>query len=184
MDQKRLLLAFVLSAIILFGWSYIVPPPVNRQQNANTSQPALTESPTPAPAIQSNQAESQNVSAAPMAPDSIPQRTLIVSTPLYRVEFDSRGAVARSWIILRNKEKDGEGKPLRSVASNKDNPQPLQLISQDGLSRGLAPLSVFTGRQDLDSTISSRNFAIAGVEGEAGTQLDLNPGEQKSVEFS
>jgi YidC/Oxa1 family membrane protein insertase len=185
MDQKRLLLAFVLSAIILFGWSYLVPPPVNRQQNANTSQPASTESPSPTPSIQSNQAQSQSVSAAPTTPDGIARRTLTVSTPLYQVELDSRGAIAKSWIIKRNKEKDGEGKPLRSVSSSKDNPQPLQLISQDGLSRGLAPFSILTGRQDLDSAISTRNFAVAGVEGESGNaQLDLSPGEQKSVEFS
>jgi YidC/Oxa1 family membrane protein insertase len=185
MDQKRLLLAFVLSAVILFGWSYLFPPPVNHQQNANTSQLASTESPTPTLTVPANQADSQSAIAAPMSPDSLPQRTLTVSTPLYEIQLDSRGAVAKSWIIRRNREKDGEGKPLRSVSSTRDNPQPLQLIPQDRPDRDLAPLRISTGRQDLDSAISSRNFAVRGVEGDAGNaQLDLKPGEQKSVEFS
>jgi YidC/Oxa1 family membrane protein insertase len=185
MDQKRLLIAFILSAVILFGWGYLFPPPANPPQDANTSQPASTESPTLTQAVQPTQTDSQSVSATPTAPDSLPQRTLTVSTPLYEIQFDSRGAAVKSWIIRRNKEKDGEGKPLRSVSSTKDNPQPLQLISQEGLERGLAPLKIITGRQDLDSAISSRNFAVSGVEGEAANpQLDLKPGEQKTVELT
>lgn len=184
MDQKRLLLAFVLSAVILFGWTYLFPPPANEQQNANTSQTA-NASPTPAPSQQPAQADAQPALTAPTSPDTVPQRTVIVSTPLYEVKFDNRGATAKSWIIKKNKEKGGEGKPLRSVSSTKDNPQPLELLSQEGLNRGLAPLRILTGRQDLDSTLASRNFVVGGVEGgTTDAQLDLKPGEQKTVEFS
>lgn len=184
MDQKRLLLAFVLSAVILFGWTYLFPPPANEQQNANTSQTA-TASPTPAPSQQPVQADAQPVLAAPAAPDAVPQQTVTVSTPLYEVKFDSRGATAKSWIIKKNKEKGSEGKPLRSASSTKDNPQPLELISQEGLNRGLAPLRILTGRQDLDSALASRNYVVGGVEsGTTDARLDLKPGEQKTVEFS
>src|SRR5215207_8008418 len=116
MDQKRLLLAFVLSAVILFGWTYLFPPPANEQQNANISQTA-TASPTPAPSQQPAQADAQPVLTAPAASETVPQRTVIVSTPLYEVKFDTRGATARSWVIKRNKEKGGEGKALRSASS-------------------------------------------------------------------
>ena len=184
MDQKRLLLAFVLSAVILFGWSYLFPPPANDQQNANTAQPTANATPTPAPAVLPNQADAQSQPANPAAPDTVPQRSLTVSTPLYRVEFDSRGATPRSWVIKQIKEKSGEIKPLRSASSTKDSPKDLELISPEGLSRGLAPLKILTGRQDLDATIASRNFVVGGVEGETGNaELSLNPGEQKSVEF-
>ena len=184
MDQKRLLLAFVLSAVILFGWSYLFPPPVNEQQNANTSQPVVNATATPAPAVAPIQTDVQSQPPNPAAPDTIPQRLLTVSTPLYKVEFDTRGATLKSWIIKQIKEKSGEVKPLRSASSTKDNPQELQLISPEGLSRGLAPLNISTGRQDLDATIASRNFALGGVEGEMGNaELSLKPGEQKSVEF-
>ncbi|HEX8284835.1 MAG TPA: membrane protein insertase YidC [Pyrinomonadaceae bacterium] len=184
MDQKRLLLAFLISAVILFGWSYLFPPPPTDQQNANTAQPAVNATATPAPAVIPNQADAQNQPATPAAPDTIPQRLLTVSTPLYKIEFDSRGAIVRSWVIKQIREKNGEVKPLRSASSTKDNPQDLQLISPDGLSRNLAPLMISTGRQDLDAAIASRNFAVGGVDGETGNaELKLNPGEQKSLEF-
>jgi YidC/Oxa1 family membrane protein insertase len=184
MDQKRLLLAFVLSAVILFGWSYVFRSPTNEQQNANVSQEAATGSPTPSPSQQTPQADAQPVITS-SAPDTVSQRTVIVLTPLYKVKFDSRGAIARSWILMKNKEKDGEGKPLRSASSTKDKPEALELISQEGLNRGLAPLRILTGRPDLDAAMASRNFVVGGIDGGATeAQLTLNPGEQKSIEFS
>jgi YidC/Oxa1 family membrane protein insertase len=186
MDQKRLLLAFALSAVILFGWSYVFHP-APPEQNANSSQPASTDSPTPTPTSQPTPADAQNIVSV-NAPDSTPQRTLIVSTPLYKIEIDSRGAVAKSWIIKRNKDKDGEGKPLTSIASTKDKPQPLELVSQKGLELGkddpskiLAPLKIITGKPEVDSMLASRNFQLGGVD-DSG-QLELRVGEQKSVEF-
>ena len=184
MDQKRLLIAFVLSAVILFGWTYLFPPATPEQQNANTSQQAAA-SPTPAPSQQPAQPDAQPVLTAPTASDTVPQRIVTVSTPLYEIKFDSRGATVKSWIVKKNKEKGGEGKPLRSGSSTEAKPEPLELISQEGLNRGLAPLRILTGRQDLDAVLSSRNFAVGGVEGGATeSQLDLKPGEQKTVEFS
>ena len=184
MDQKRLLLAFVLSAVILFGWTYFFPPAVEEQQNANNPQPA-SASPTPVSSQQPAQADTQPVLTTPASPDAVPQRTVTVLTPLYEVKFDSRGATAKSWIIRKNKEKGGEGKPLRSASSTKDKPEPLELIPQEGLNRGLAPLRILTGRQDLDATINSRNFVVGGVEsGVPEVKLDLKPGEQKAIEFS
>ena len=184
MDQKRLLLALALSLVILIGWSYLFPPTANKQQNANVS-PTPAEAPTPAPTVQSAQPDSPSALVSAAAPDTIPQRTVTVETPLYTVVLDGRGAVVKSWIIKKNKEKDGDGKPLRSVSSTKDKDHPLELISQEGLQRGLAPLKVITGRQDLDAVLASRNFVVGGVEGgEPNVPLDLKPGEQKSVELS
>src|SRR5215218_3358589 len=182
MDQKRLLLAFVLSAVILFGWTYLFPP-TPPQQNANSQQTALDATPTPAPTAQPTQAEqSQPLTATP---DTTPQRTVIVSTPLYRVELDSRGAVVKSWIIKQNKEKAGETKPIHSVSGTRENPQPLELVNRDGLAQGKSPLAISTGRADVDAALSGRNFAIKGLDVAApDAQIDVNPGEEKSVELA
>jgi YidC/Oxa1 family membrane protein insertase len=183
MDQKRLLLAFVLSAVILFGWTYLFPP-TNPQQNANSNQIASDATPTPAPSAQPTPTEQQGAPAA-STPDTTPQRTVKVSTPLYSVELDSRGAVVKSWIIKQNKEKDGRTKPLYSIAGTRDNPQPLQLVYQDGLAKGDAPLALLTGRADVDSALSTRNFAVNGLDANStDAPLELNPGEQKSVELT
>ncbi len=187
MDQKRLLLAFVLSAVILFGWSYLFPP-AQPEPNANSSQPASTDSPTPTPTSQPTPVDPQNVSSA-NATDNTPHRTLKIITPLYEIVIDGRGAVARSWVIRRNKDIDGDGKLLTSIASTKDNPQPLELVSQKGIELGkddpskiLAPLKVVTGKPDVDSILASRNFQVGGVD-DSG-QLELKVGEQRSVEFT
>ena len=97
MDQKRLLLAFVLSAVILFGWTYLFPP-TDPPQNANSQQTAINATPTTAPSAQPAQVEQQSQPVA-AAPDDTPQKTVTVLTPLYAVKLDSRGGVVKSWII-------------------------------------------------------------------------------------
>ena len=187
MEQKRLLIAFVLSAVILFGWTYLFPP-TNPQQNANSSQAASNVTPTPAPTTaQPTQAEQQAAApaASAAAQDQTPQRTVTVSTPLYEIKLDSRGAVVKSWVIKQNKDIDGQTKPLHSIAGTKDNPKPLELVYQDALNQGKAPLAVSTGIPFVDSALSARNFAVNGVDvSAADAQLALNPGEQKSIELA
>ena len=188
MDQKRLLLAFVLSAVILFGWTYLFPPP-NPQQNANSSQTTAEATPTLAPTTQPTQAEQQSQPVA-AAPDTTPQRTVIVSTPLYRVELDSCGAVVKSWIIKQIKEKDGTTKPIHSIAGTREKPQSLELVPQKESKEDFnkdkqAPLKIVTGRADIDSALSTRNFAVNGPDAATpDAQLNLNPGEQKSLELT
>jgi YidC/Oxa1 family membrane protein insertase len=181
MEQKRLLLAFALSAVILLGWSYLFPPPLP-QQDANTPQQANNATPSPAPSADANAAAAPNAPAA-TTPDTTPQKSIVISTPLYDVELDSRGAVAKSWIIKRNKDEKGESKPLYSISGTRDNPQPLQLVSPEGLKANKAPLQIRTGRDDLDSTLNSRNFQFGGIEGDAA-RIELRPGERKTVELS
>src|SRR5687767_13588137 len=172
MEQKRLLLAFALSAVILFGWSYLFTPPTPppAENPPATTEPTATPAPvqtaTPAPVQTATPAGAQ-VEAPASAPDSTPQRTLKVSTPLFEVDFDSRGAIAKSWIIKQNKGEGGKGKPLYSIASTSDNRQPLQLVSPKGVEQGQAPLKIITGRAEIDSALSSRNYLIGGVEGNA-----------------
>ena len=185
MEQKRLLFAFLLSAIILFGWSYLFPPPSPRpeqpaQENAqqqNAGTPAPVE-PAPTPSVAPNETLANN-------PDNVPKRSVTVSSPFYEVKFDSQGAVATSWVIKQNKDDRGEGKSLYSIDSTKDNLRPLELISQRGLERGLAPLRLSVGRDDLDALLGSRNYQVSGVEGEGSElRVDLRPGEKKRIEFN
>jgi YidC/Oxa1 family membrane protein insertase len=181
MEQRRLLVAFLLSAIILFGWSYLFPP-ADPAPNANNAQPTPAE---PAPLTQDPQQPAPPTQNQPLeaAPDTVARRTVTVSTPLYEVELDTQGAVARSWVIKRNKDETGESKPLYSIAGTKDKPEPLQLVSPEGLARGQAPLRLTTGRAELDSVLSARNYQVMGAEG-AAPRLDLKAGDRKTVDFT
>jgi YidC/Oxa1 family membrane protein insertase len=190
MDQKRLLLAFALSAIILFGWTFLVErnsPP--RQVNANhaaTSTPSATPSVAPSTTSQPMQSDDASV------PDNVPQRFVKVTTPLYEVRFDNKGAVATSWIVTKNKR---TGQPLYSVAGSKNSHEPLELIpSEQSLqstpenvrqeARSTA-LRLITGDAAFDNLLASRNYVVGGVEGESGeTQLEIKAGETKTVSFT
>src|SRR4028119_2063292 len=131
MDQKRLLIAFALSAAILFGWTYYIDrtipkPDQAKSQTENTNNPVGTSSASPTPQnIAPTALPTSSDTVAASTPDNVPQRSVTVVTPLYEVKLDSRGAVATSWIIKQNRETK---RPLHSVAGDKNNRQPLELI--------------------------------------------------------
>src|ERR1041384_8441233 len=127
MQQRRLLLALVLSSAILFLWSYFYPgaPPPNQHPGAPPSpaaSPAATQqAPDASSTAQATPLPAANVSAAP-------QRMLTVRTPLYEAKFDTLGAEPVSWIIKVNKNSQNE-KEVYSVAGRKSDKKPLELIS-------------------------------------------------------
>ena len=143
MDQKRFLLALVLSASILFGWDLIqrrlFPQPTETEVAQQT-----TAAPTPSPPTFSS--DTQNgMTAAPAADqhNGAPRRTITVSSPLYEARFDSQGAVATSWVIKQNQD---TGRPLYSISSTKNDLQKLELIPSEPLrQKGAdAPLKLIT----------------------------------------
>src|SRR5829696_5796843 len=135
MQQKRLLLALVLSSAILFLWSYFYPvPPPNQKQGAATSSPAASPTATQT-ATSDNPAANPATPAVPVPTPNIsaaPQRTITVRTPLYDAKFDTLGAEPVSWIIKVNKNSKSE---IYSVAGHKHDKRPLELIAPEGLQR-------------------------------------------------
>jgi YidC/Oxa1 family membrane protein insertase len=183
MQQKRLLLALVLSAGILFLWSYLYPPTKPPQQNQ--TQPAQSASPQPSLTPTPNNSGQQlipTVSAAPVVED-VPHRVVSIKTPLYQAKLDNQGAQAVSWIINVNKS---SGHSVHSTASTRGNAVPLELISQEGLKRQPrdAPFQVFTGDNTVDQLLVSRHYRVEGVEGNSGdAEVVLAAGETKEVRF-
>src|SRR5689334_16113956 len=143
MQQKRLLIALVLSSAILFAWSYFYPVPTQNQKQAATPSPSASPSATQTatsnnPTTPAAPAPAPNVSAAP-------QRTITVQTPLYDAKFDTLGAEVVSWVLKVNKNKNNT--PIYSVGADRKQKKPLELISQEGLKRQprMAPLQLQTG---------------------------------------
>ena len=182
MQQKRLLLAFILSSAILVLWSYFSPvsPPPNQNPGA-TPSPAASEPPAQAgssatPVVPSAPAPTPNISAAP-------QRTVTIRTPLYHAKFDTLGAEPVSWIIKKNKHSQSE---IYSVAGHKRDKIPLELISPEGLTRQprQVPLQLQTGDAALDLALSSTTYKVEGVDAATGdVDLNLGPGEKKQITF-
>jgi YidC/Oxa1 family membrane protein insertase len=115
--------------------------------------------------------------------NAAPQRTIDIKTPLYEAKFDSRGAEPISWIIKKNKK---SGNDIYSVAGNKRDRVPLELISSEGLKRQprQVPLQLLTGDAALDSALSSGTYKVEGVDSASGdVEVSLVPGERKQLTF-
>jgi YidC/Oxa1 family membrane protein insertase len=206
--QLRLLLAVTLAMIVLLGWSYFFTPrqpqnqSANQQSNANQSS-GNTSTPGTSIADNSgsggNSVSNQNTGAAQQAnnqgqanpqagspqnqtelADINPQRSLTIKSPLYEVKLDSRGALATSWILLRNKSEKADY-PIYADGSDQSNQKPLQLISQKALEQSppAVPFRIITGNNELDTQINTKNYKIS----ETADEIILSPGEKKQVTF-
>ncbi len=183
MQQKRFVLALVISTAILFGWGYFFPPQTPTQNNnaakaPDTSPTASPTAQTPAPTLQPVQPQQPAQQA--QATDNVSPRTLLIKTPLYEATLDNRGAVVTSWIIKKNKDTNRD---LYSVAGDKNHHVALELISQEGLKKEprQVPLRLITGDGNLDGLLNSRNYRINGVD-EGQPVLEFVNGE-KRIEF-
>lgn len=182
MQQRRLLLALILSSAILFLWTYFypAPSPKNQQQGA-TAAPSPTAAPTA-----SQQAPVANASPATSTPSTTinqaPQRIITVRTDLYEVKFDTRGAEPISWIIKKNRYSNTD---IYSVAGKKSERIPLQLISPEGLNRQprQVPFQLQTGDPALDSVLASSTYRVEGVDANGDVDLNLGLGDKKQLTF-
>jgi len=185
MQQKRFILALVLSSAILFAWSYFYPvkqPPNSQSANANSAPTPSATQPTPTPTT------SQPASNAPpvVSQASAPQRTVTIETPLYTVKFDSRGAEPVSWIITKNKNPENGERPIYSVAGKKSDRIPLDIISPEGLKRQprVVPLQLQTGDPNLDGVLASSTYRVEGLDTASGdVKIDLAAGQKKELTF-
>ena len=182
MQQKRLLIALVLSSVILFLWTYLYPAPPASQK------PVATPSPTASPAATQQTANSNNATAPATAltpnVSAAPQRTITVKTPLYDVKFDTLGAEPVSWIIKVNKDSEGQ-KNVYSVAGRKSDKKPLELISPEGLKRQprMVPLQLETGDAAFDAALSSSTYKVEGIDSSGDAEVNVGPGEKKELTF-
>ena len=196
-QQQRFIVALVASAAVLILWNVLFPPVKPPQPNANanannqvvaqsspqpTSQTAATTTPTPAQSAQT---------PAPTpgtAPDTVQQRKLHITTPLYEVTFDTRGAVATSWIVNKVKRSDGSWRELYSAGSTRNNPKRLELIMTPPA--GIAPEQLFrpfqivTGDASADGLLAGRNFKVSGASSESGDVTIDVPTGSRQIEFT
>ncbi len=187
MQQKRLIIALLISTAILFLWSYLVPVqqqkpnPSPQSPSPQASTPQQTVTPPVGPATVPSPVPAASPAAA--SANAAPHRTLLIKTPLYEAKLDSRGAEAISWIIKKNKD---TGQEIYSVAGAKSARVPLELVSSEGLKREPreAPLQLVTGDAVVDTLLASANYAIEGVDpGTGDFELTLGADEKKRISF-
>ena len=186
-QQKRLILALLISTGILFLWSYLYPAKPPQQQTPPANVATTAESPSPSP-VPTGPTETPTPGSAPSSQSTQPtldaeRRTVLIRTPLYEAKFDTLGAEAVSWIIKKNKD---SGREIYSAASTRNKKVPLELISPEGLKRQPrdVPLQIVTGDSSIDYVLASRSYKVEGVDAATGNaEIALGANEKKAVTF-
>jgi YidC/Oxa1 family membrane protein insertase len=165
--------------VVLFGWTYLFSPP-KPADNSNTAAVANANvaAPTPAPTVQ---AQPQTPATVATSPDTTPNRTITIKSPLYEVTLDSKGAVATSWILLKNKSPKGEY-PVFADGSNGTEKKPVQLISEKAHEQNPRelPFRLIAPDPNLTTLLNDRNYQISIPE----ETITLADGEEKKIEFT
>jgi YidC/Oxa1 family membrane protein insertase len=176
--QQRFLVAAVLSLLVLTIWSYFFTPQKPKTDNANTA--ANTTAATATPEI----AQTQPTPTIANVPDNAPNRVITIKSPLYEVKLDAKGAVATSWILIKNVHQQ-HGEPHEKILfandSTEGNRKPLNLISPESLNRSPreVPFRLSTGEQNLDAFLNERNYQVSQTE----DTIQLSESESKQIDF-
>ncbi|WP_022666457.1 membrane protein insertase YidC [Desulfospira joergensenii] len=165
-EQKRLLLAVVLSIIVLVGYQFffVTPPEVNNLPQDVQEQPKQ-EQPQSISSNSSNVSDYNTTQALPaQAQPSAGAaardfRTISLSTPLYEIVLSEHLASVKSLELRNYKESIQKGSPLKQLI-------PEQLV------KGIMTFDVEGG------TIQGLGNAVYSADTETNS-LDLNQGERK-----
>lgn len=166
--------------VVLFAWSYFYSPTKPAANNANTevAANANTAQPLPVPTTATQQPVQPQPTTETVA-DANPNRTITIKSPLYEVRLDSKGGLATSWIILRNKSPKNDY-PIYADGSHGDEKKPLELISTKAAEQREFPFRLETEDQVLNNDLNGRNYQISAAE----DTITLAAGEEKAVELT
>jgi YidC/Oxa1 family membrane protein insertase len=133
--EKRLLLAFVVSAVIFAVWSVLFPPPERPQP---LEQPAV-ESPTATAVTEPDQRAGEPEPAptplaepvAAEAEEATAEETVRLANDVMAVELSNRGGVITVFQLTRYEGDEGEPLDLIQTVDHPDATLPLQLVLGD-----------------------------------------------------
>jgi YidC/Oxa1 family membrane protein insertase len=137
MEQRNLFLAIVLSILIFLIWNFFFspqPPPPKQIQEGQTPRETATQEEPYIKEKDSTVADTVPlVQKTPKQPAQI-ERDITVDTPLYSVKISAKGAVFKSYVLKKYREKndaDSTNKEMVSADTNKGTVQ----LSFDGKNR-------------------------------------------------
>jgi len=151
--ELRIFIASALSIIVILLWAkFFAPKPPAQTQQTN---PPAAAAPS-APGAQSNavNATPAVVKAAPPAAvlGDKNERTIVVESDLYRVEFSNRGGVVKSWKLKKYLDDD---KPKQKT---------LDLVQETSKELGAWPFAVALDDQGLENTANSALYVSSASD--------------------
>jgi YidC/Oxa1 family membrane protein insertase len=134
--EKRLLLAFVLSALIFAVWSVLFPPPAPPVAPGPAAQPTVAveaegadERPEDVPGTVSPEPADEPIAEAVSAEA---EETIELANELLSVELSNRGAVISALRLLEYDDDEGEVLDLVQTVPLASRALPLQLLTNEG----------------------------------------------------
>lgn len=125
MEQKRLLLAIVLSTIVFIGWSlFFVKPTQNKNKTIPEQKPEAVA--TQKEEVKTSPIESTVPKKSPvltksnepksvLSPDLKNARTIRIDTPLYKISISERAGAVTSVILKKFRERVDKDSPLKEL---------------------------------------------------------------------
>ena len=169
--EKRLLLAFVLSALIFAGWSMLFPPPAPptakppETAGQHADERADTASPDRAAAI--DETADEAVEPAPEEAEAIAgeaEESAVLANDVMEVTISNRGGAVTSIRLLDFDDDEGAVLDLVQTVPSAERTLPLQLVSGcGGCVRCGAPSLCRAGLHHLLAPLRSRRRPRCGV---------------------
>jgi YidC/Oxa1 family membrane protein insertase len=159
--ERRIFIAILLAALVMYGWQALFPPPPPPEQPAPAAQPAAPPAAaTPPPAATPAPAAPAPVAAAPQ-PEAVTsepaEREIVVETAGVQAVLTNRGARLLHWRLKDARDVDGD--PVDLVPSELPAEQP----------------KPFTLQLDDDPQLTQRvNDAIYRVTGDVNGRVDAS----------
>ena len=163
MEQARLLIAIVLSALVFLVWQFFFVDKEDVKKSAGkVEQAAVKEEPVKAPEPQIKVQESEGVMKTDISGSetSMPERiskSITVDTPFFRAQLSEQGAGFTSFILKKYREKVAKDSPLQQLLPQKN---PVKTILTGFAGNSLAGLdnAVFSTKLNVD-TVSIKDAA-------------------------
>ena len=164
--ERRIILAFALSFLVLVGWSAymreVAPPPeTSPAEEAPLSRPGAEVVPVPpAPAFAG--------APLPETKQGTEERTITVETSHATITFSTRGAVVQSWTLKHYRDQQGEPLDLAQGARTGLG-FPLEIALDDPQQEAALNQALFVSTADgvpAPATLRRRwNWSLSGTMG-------------------
>jgi YidC/Oxa1 family membrane protein insertase len=191
LDNRRLLLAAVLSMGILLAWQYLFPPPepVRQPLPPETSLAADATSPVPDPAaapVAAAALEPDAAAAGEPAPAAEPivaaaEEVVALENAEVRASFTNRGGQLVSLVIKSKRGTDGE--PLELVQRRAAAPWPFALIDGAGVALPIND-ELFVAERETTTAGEQLVLRYRGAAGSAEKRFLLHPDGRLDLEVS
>lgn len=197
-DEQRAGLALVLMVVILMLWSHFYKPviPQNPKESnppaatapQSAANPSTTQGAPKSPGSEKKQPANPSAAPTPVMQASA-EKTIVVESPLYRVELSSRGGVVRSWKLKKYLNNDSPPKPLdlvNSAAAQQLNSWPLSIHLEDSKLEAEANQALYNVTSSSDDLHAPAEVDFEWSDGHLHVlkQLKFSTGYETRLSFS